>query len=135
MRTLVRANVLLLLLILVHDADHVRVAGGHTPAHLWLLNPLTYLPTIAAIVLAVRGHRLAPTATALAAVGWVAGFAWVHLLGAGSFWGPFAEPYTENDPGVLTWTAFFLPMLAAGWAIVAAVRVTAERSKLRVREG
>jgi hypothetical protein len=135
MRTLVHANVLLLLLVLLHDADHIRVAGDDVPAPLWLLNPLTYVPTIVSLVLARRGDRLAPAATAISAALWVVGFAWVHLLGAGSFWGPFAEPYTESDPGALTWIAFFLPMLGAALAIAAAIRATSGRSGVPVREG
>src|SRR5262249_44962455 len=80
---LLLANLGLLGMIVVHDADHLRQARNwcySIPRSLWLVNLTVYVPSGMALILALaRRTRLAAFATVAAGLFVTLGFLKVHL--------------------------------------------------------
>ena len=129
MGALVPLTAVLIGLLVAHDLDHLlgggRTAGGELSAGAYVLIATGFAATFGSLFLSLRRDRRAPLAAAVVGLGWAGGFAWVHLIGAGSFWGPFGVPYTEADVSAVTWVLGVLPMVAALALAVAGVRAAA----------
>ena len=111
-RLLVQAAVAQILMILIHDLDHIRQAYGWCytiPVSVWLVNVSVYMPVTAALVAAVRQHRLAPTLLIVAGLLTASSFARVHL------WRPFLPVW-----GIWNKSYLALGVDAASWLILVA---------------
>lgn len=104
---LVRANILMLSVIVLHDADHLRQAVGWCytiPAQIWLLNILVYVPNTLALLLVWRGHRLCALGTAIGGALISVLFLKVHLWKSGlPLWGVWNRSYFELHVDWLSW--------------------------------
>jgi hypothetical protein len=98
------AALLFLVGFVLHTADHFRRGlGVLTPEVFWAGIASSVL-ALAAITLALIGHRLAPLAAV--AVGFTAfGIAAVHLA---PDWGAFSDSLPDGTVDVLTWAAVLL---------------------------
>jgi hypothetical protein len=62
------------------------------------------------LLLASRGHRLAPLAAVVVGFGNVVGIALVHIA---PHWGPLSDPYAAAHVDWLSWTVISAMMLVA----------------------
>lgn len=123
---LLLANLALLAMILVHDADHVRQARNwcySIPRSLFLVNLLVYVPSVIASALALaRRTRIAALATVVAGVFVAVGFLEVHLFGIDApVWGLWTRPFVELGADAISWSV--LVATAAVGMVVALVGV------------
>ena len=91
-KLLIWANVAMVVMILIHDADHFRQAlcwSYDIPWSVKLVNILVYLPSAFAFYLATKGKKIAAIATSVNGLFIATAFATVHLGGASIFpyWG------------------------------------------------
>jgi hypothetical protein len=102
----------LLSMVVIHDLDHVRQhrALGNELYGIGLVALVTALVTL---VLALRGHSLAPAAAVVVGAGNVIGLAAVHVL---PHWSAFSDPYPAAHVDALSWT-----VLAVMWMVAAAL--------------
>jgi hypothetical protein len=106
---LVWPNVLVLTTLVLHDLDHVR-QGRDIEAPVVTLGILGDLLVIGSLVMAARGHRLAPPIAAFTGFAIALGFVLVHVV---PDWGPLSQGYPDLGVDVLSWVAALVP-LAAG---------------------
>ena len=82
------ANVVMLAIITIHDADHIRQAKNwcyQIPPSLWFINVAVYVPNLLSLAATWRDWRWAPHATAISSLAIAILFAKVHL------YRPFAD--------------------------------------------
>src|SRR5918997_2123137 len=99
----------LLLLVVVHDVDHVvnEQRLGELSASFWAFLPFQYGVFLAVLALTWRRHPLAPTLVAALAATSLLAFAGAHLA-------PFGPlPYSEGDPLTISWALVYVPMAVA----------------------
>jgi hypothetical protein len=105
------ANLAVLAMIVVHDADHARQARNWCytiPSHVWLINLLVYVPNGLAVVLARLRRRIAAIVTAAGGLFVAFGFAKVHLLGTSSIWGLWSKSFFQLRADALSWVVLAL---------------------------
>lgn len=81
-RIVIGANCIMIAMIVIHDADHVRQAANWCYTiglGLWLVNISVYIPSVVALVMAWRNWRGAAIATCINGVLVGAAFSEVHL--------------------------------------------------------
>jgi len=122
--------VALLALAVAHDVDHLvnQDTLGGLGIFFWLLLPVQYAAFgLTLWLVATRDPRAAGVATLLCATVLV-GFVTAHVL-------PFGlAPYSDTDPGTLSWALVFAPVAVAAFSLVAALRLRAQ-APLRLRPG
>jgi hypothetical protein len=127
---LVSVLVLLLLLVVAHDVDHVVNEGrlGELSAAFWAFLPFQYGVFVAVLVSVGRRSRQAPTLAAALAVTSVIAFAGAHLV-------PFGPlPYADGDPLAVSWALVFVPIAVAIGALAISLRLRrSEPEQSRVR--
>ncbi len=100
----------ILLSILMHDADHIRQAvnwGYSIPISLLVLNLTVYIFPFVSIFLIKLGRMSSTLVTAVGGVFTTIGFLVIHLFGAASgLWGVWNYSYFELIEGV-TWNGGF----------------------------
>ena len=107
----------LLLLLVAHGVDHVvnKDRLGDLPAAFWVFLPFQYGAYVVALVLLVRGSRHAPAVAAALAAAALLAFTGAHLV-------PFGPlPYSEANPGAISWALVFAPMAVAAAALAVAL--------------
>jgi len=116
-RKLLLANCILLLVIVIHDLDHVRQARNWCytiPGKLWLINLLAYVPNGVSLLLSWLRRTLAAPMTAFAGILIAAEFTKVHL------WKPTFPVW-----GIWNRNFFLLQVDAGSWSILAFTVITA----------
>jgi hypothetical protein len=103
-----RATLLVLLVSVAHDLDHVR-QGSSAPTEVVITAIAGWVATIALAVLVARRHRLAVPYAAAFGVTLALGFVLVHFL---PHWSAFSAPYGEQDVDALSWVLAALPIAA-----------------------
>nr|WP_052478171.1 hypothetical protein [Kibdelosporangium sp. MJ126-NF4]CEL16591.1 hypothetical protein [Kibdelosporangium sp. MJ126-NF4]CTQ89058.1 hypothetical protein [Kibdelosporangium sp. MJ126-NF4] len=120
-RRLTVANVLMLVLMVLHDLDHVRqaVAWNYSiPLPLLLANMIVYVPNAVALFLILRRDRRAAFVTPFAGAAILIGFSVVHLIGAPAFLGVWATPFTQLHVDIWTWVIFGLTLAGCVPALI-----------------
>lgn len=109
------ANLALLIIIAVHDFDHMRQAmmwGYSFTIPLLLVNFVVYVPGTVGLVLAARRTRAGAIATMIGGPLIALGFLKLHLLGAWiPVWGPWNDSFATLGADTLSW--FILWVTAA----------------------
>lgn len=109
---LMAANLALLIIIAVHDFDHMRqaMAWGYTfTIPLLIVNFIVYVPGALAFVLASRRPVAGAVATTVAGPLIAIAFLKLHLLGAWvPVWGPWNEPFTVLGVDTLSWAILWI---------------------------
>lgn len=86
----------------LHNGDHLRRGfGAVTPQVLWTGN-LSGIVVVAAIALALLGHRLAPELAVATGASMALGVSAVHLL---PHWSAFSDSLTDAGADLFTWVA------------------------------
>ncbi len=120
MNGLARANLLLLVLLAGHTADH---AFNQPPRHygLALTAPgiAGFVVTALALAMALRRSALAAPVSVAVGLSTIAGFALIHLAPS---WGVFSDPYSAFSPNAVSWALVAAPMAAAALLTLVAVR-------------
>jgi hypothetical protein len=119
------ANIALMAIIGIHDADHVRQAHSwcySIPTGLWLLNERAYAATGLALILTTLRRRVAAVATSAAARIFVAvGFAKVHLIGTSAVWGIWKHIFFRLGADSVSWMVLAVTVATGlGVAVVGA---------------
>jgi hypothetical protein len=123
--TLGRAALLVLIVSVLHDLDHVR-QGTSAPTEVVVTAVVGWVATIVLLVLVARRHRLAAPYAAGFGVALALGFALVHFL---PHWSAFSAPYADADVDALSWVLAGLPIAAGLWLTAqAAARMRAGRT-------
>ncbi|MEO7804628.1 MAG: hypothetical protein ABIS18_09950 [Actinomycetota bacterium] len=107
--TLVRANLVLVALLVLHDLDHVR-QGRSIALPVIAVGLVGLLATIGCLVLAAVGHPLAPQVSLLVGVGNVVGFAAIHILPR---WSVLSDPYPDVPVDAISWLGLAATMFVA----------------------
>jgi hypothetical protein len=95
---------------LLHTADHLRRGlDVLTPEVFWAGN-VTGVVAVAAISMALAGHRLAPLIACAHGIAQGLGVAAVHLLPS---WGAFSDSLPDGGADVLSWAAVLVEIAAA----------------------
>jgi len=118
---LIWALVALLVLGAAHDADHLldQDTLGELGVFFWALVAVQYSAFGLAIWLAVGRDWRTPGIAALLAGIVLAGFLAAHVL-------PFGlAPYSDTDPGAVSWALVFAPVAVAALCLAVAVRLIA----------
>lgn len=103
----------MVLMILIHDADHFRQAlcwSYNIPWSVKLVNILVYVPSFFASFLAVRNNRLAAAFTVFNGLFIATAFASIHLAGASilPYWGIWNKSFFLLNVDTISWTILFV---------------------------
>jgi formate hydrogenlyase subunit 3/multisubunit Na+/H+ antiporter MnhD subunit len=126
-RYLVALNELLVVMIVVHDLDHVR-QGRALQSELFGVGAVALVTGIISLVLAVRAHWLAPAAAAVVGFGNVVGVALVHVA---PHWGPFSDPYSAAHVDWFSWTVIVTMMFVGLLLGIAGMRALRHSPRTR----
>jgi hypothetical protein len=105
-KILALTNLVMLAVIVVHDADHVRQARNWCytiPPGLLFVNVLVYLPNGLALLLVAAQQRIAALATSATGLFVAFGFAKVHLWGSSAVWGLWSNSFFRLGADTLSW--------------------------------
>ncbi len=105
---LARIAVLLIVLTVIHDLDHVR-QGRALPSELYVVAVLALVSTGATLVLLIRRHRLSALAAVIVGLATVLGVAAVHVAPRRSL---LSDSYSHADADALSWGIIILMMFA-----------------------
>lgn len=132
MSTLVRANLALLALLVVHSLDHAfNQPARSIDGAIGMFALIGFGLVIAAIALARKGHRFAPAVSVAGGVSNAAGFAIIHLTPQRNW---LSDPYSAFNPNVLSWMTLAAPMVVGLLVAVLAIRArNAARAGLSLR--
>jgi len=109
-RVLRHAAILFLIGFLIHNGDHLRRGVDVlTPEVLWA-GSVSGVLALAAIALALVGHRLAPLVAVAVGLPMALGVAAVHLLPR---WSAFSDSLPASGASVLSWIAVLAEIVAA----------------------
>ena len=120
-------NWLLLVMILVHDLDHVR-QGRALKSELYGVGAIALVTAIISLVLAARDHWLAPAAAFVVGFGNVVGVALVHVA---PDWGPLSDPYAAAHVNWFSWTVIVTMMLVGLMLGIAGIRAIRQSPQIR----
>tara|TARA_R110002096_G_scaffold86792_2_gene199535 strand:- start:26754 stop:27197 length:444 start_codon:yes stop_codon:yes gene_type:complete len=105
---LIRANLIMIAMVLVHDADHIRQAycWDYTiPLLVWIVNISVYTPSFIALYLIKKNKNSASTATVVNGLLVAAAFSEVHLLGPTfPVWGIWNKNFFILGADAISWT-------------------------------
>lgn len=105
------ANLVLVVLLVLHVADHARQGEG-VPVELSAVGTSGLGVAALSGWLAWRRHPLAADAAVAVGLGTAIGFVAVHVL-APTWFGSFAFSYPDRDLDVLSWTSLVASVIAA----------------------
>lgn len=111
MTRLLSANLVLVVLLVLHVADHARQGEG-VPLELSAVGTTGLGVAALSGWLAWRHHPLAADAAVAVGLGTAIGFTLVHVLAPG-WLGSFAFSYPDRDLDVVSWTSLVASVLAA----------------------
>jgi hypothetical protein len=111
-------NGLLVVMILVHDLDHVR-QGRALKSELYGVGAIALFTGIISLILAIREHWLAPAAAVVVGFGNVVGVALVHVA---PHWGPLSDSYAAAHVDWFSWTVIGAMMFVGLMLGIAGVR-------------
>lgn len=101
------ANIVMLLMVLFHDADHVRQAigwGYRFTFSLLAINCIVYAPNLAAFLLSRQGRFSGAVWTCIGGINTGISFAKIHLLGASvKVWGPWNDSFFVLGADAFSW--------------------------------
>jgi hypothetical protein len=108
----------------IHDLDHVRQARP-LPLEVNVVGAVAITASIVTLVLAFRGHPLAPFAAMVLGVGSVVGFVAVHLVPR---WSVISDPYAGAGVDALSYGIVFATMAAGAYLALEGYRSVREIS-------
>lgn len=107
-KTLIWANFIMVIMIIIHDADHVRQAScwNYTiPLLVWLVNISVYIPSIIALYLSRINKNSAAMVTVINGLLVAAAFAEVHLWRPTiPVWGIWNSNFFKLGADSISWT-------------------------------
>jgi len=117
MTRLARANLILLVLVLVHSADHAfHQPTRHYTTEIIVPGILGPLAVALVLMLALRRRPEAAPLSVFIGLTTAAGFVAVHLL---PYWGSFSDPYVDVPSlDAVSWALVFAPIFAALLVVV-----------------
>ena len=111
-KTILWANVAMIAMIVIHDADHVRQAANWCytiGVQLWLVNISVYLPSLVALGLTLAGRQGGATATIVNGLLVGAAFSEVHLWRPSiPVWGIWNDNFFILGADRISWTILAL---------------------------
>jgi hypothetical protein len=120
-------NWALVLMIVVHDLDHVR-QGRALQSELLGVGAIALVTALVSLGLALREHWLAPAAAVVVGFGNLVGVALVHVV---PHWGPFSDPYAAAHVDWFSWTVIVAMMLVGLMLGIAGVRAMRNSRQLK----
>jgi hypothetical protein len=122
-KTLIVANVAMLLMMAIHDADHIRQAINWCytiPGWLLAVNTVVYVPNGLALFASIRRHRIAPLATTVGSLFIAVSFSTLHLWKPLiPVWGIWNQSFFKLNADQFSWSILALTVVVAvGVAIV-----------------
>ncbi|AWM14828.1 hypothetical protein DI487_13860 [Flavobacterium sediminis] len=107
-KTLIWANIIMIVMIVIHDTDHVRQAScwDYTiPLSVWLVNISVYTPSLIALFLISKNKNSAAIATVINGLLVAAAFAEVHLWRPTfPVWGIWNSNFFKLGADSISWT-------------------------------
>jgi hypothetical protein len=133
-RKMVWINIIAIVSMAIHDADHVRQAidmNYAIPVHVAAILLSAYIPLFASIWWAIHRRLLwATTATALVTGRVLLLLSFVHLVGVVHIWRPLGDvfgmwgaSYWDIRVDAVTWIAFVLLAVSYSWLLIATLRI------------
>ena len=133
-RKMVWINIIAIVSMAIHDADHVRQAINTNyimPIHVAAMLLSAYIPLFASIWWATHRRLLwATTATTLVTGGVLLLLSFVHLVGVARIWAPLGDvfgmwgmSYWEMRVDAVSWIAFVLLAVSYSWLLIATLRI------------
>ena len=133
-RKMVWINIIAIVSMAIHDADHVRQAidmNYAIPVHVAAMLLSAYIPLFASIWWATHRRLLwATTATALVTGRVLLLLSFVHLVGVARIWAPLGDvfgmwgmSYWEMRVDAVSWIAFVLLAVSYSWLLIATLRI------------
>ena len=114
---LVRTNLLLVALLIVHTVDHaINQPARDLPATGTLIGVAGFAIVAGSTVLALSRHQLAAPAAVFAGLATALGIVGVHL--APGWYHPISDPYWDFDPNLISWALALAPLIG-GLALAA----------------
>lgn len=105
-------NLMMLIMIAIHDYDHMRQAmnwGYKFTLPLLLVNFIVYVPNWLSILLISKGHFLGVITTAISGPLIAVSFLKIHLLGSWiPVWGPWNDSFFVLGADKISWTILAL---------------------------
>lgn len=142
-RTVIWANIAMLAVITIHDADHLRQARNWCytiPPSLWFINIAVYLPNLLSLLATWRRSRAAPYLTAASSLAIAILFANVHLHRPfADIWGLWNRNFFILGADAISWSVLGLTVatgiaaaMSCAWAVghSSAVRQSEAASRL-----
>lgn len=127
MNVLKIANIVLLLMILVHDGDHIRQAMGwgyRFPIALLAVNCIAYVPGLIAFLLSRQGRYSGAVLTCIAGINTGVSFTKIHLLGSSvKVWGPWNQSFFVLGADAFSWSILAITVIVGVGVGMAAVYV------------
>src|SRR4051812_24597179 len=121
-RILRYAAVFFLIGFVVHNADHIRRGASSVTPELFAAGNLAAVVSVTAIVLVLRGHRLAAQVAVAAGFPLAIGFTAAHMLPT---WSVLSDSFIDGHVSVFSWVASLMEILGAlalGFAGLAVLR-------------
>jgi hypothetical protein len=109
-RILRYAAVFFLIGFAVHNADHIRRGVSSVTPELFVAGNLAAVISVAAIVLVLRGHRLAAQVAVAAGFPLAIGFTAAHMLPT---WSALSDSFVDGHVSVFSWVASLLEIAGA----------------------
>ena len=105
-----RAATLFTVAVLIHNGDHLRRGGDSVSSDVFWLGSAAIIVEVAVVALVFAGHRLAPTAAAVAGFQLAVGYLAVHFTPARSW---FSDSFVTGDASMVSVAAAGLEATAA----------------------
>lgn len=109
------ANIVMLIMVLIHDGDHIRQAMGwgyRFTFALLAINCIVYVPNLVAFLLARQGRYSGAIVTCIGGINTGMSFAKIHLLGASvKVWGPWNESFFALGVDAVSWTILAITVI------------------------
>src|SRR3954470_5397989 len=137
-RVLRYAAVFFLIGFAVHNADHIRRGASSVTPELFAAGNLAAVVSVTAIVLVLRGHRLAAQVAVAAGFPLAIGFTAAHMLPT---WSVLSDSFIDGHVSAFSWVASLIEIagaLALGLAGLVVLRRRERQEKAlarRVPEG
>jgi hypothetical protein len=113
-----RAALALTVADVLHALDHTR-QGRTLGAEVYAAGIAGWIALALLLVLVARGHRLAAPYALAVGLSVAIGFVAVHVA---PHWSAFSDPYSAFSPDALSWALVVVPLAAALWLVVVALR-------------
>lgn len=139
MKILKIANIVMLLMIVIHDTDHVRQAigwGYHFTFAILAINCIVYAPSLVAFLLSRQGRFSGAIVTCIGGINTGVSFLKIHLLGASvKVWGPWNRSFFELGVDALSWWVLAITAaVGVGVAMTGIYVIGLENAKRKVTD-